>query len=89
VKWLAWGLTLFAGITMVSNVKYYSFKDFNLRRSVPFWAVLVVVAGIVVLAIDQPRVLLAVFLVYALSGYVMWGKGWWTRRRAGKHKTSE
>ena len=36
VRWLAGALVIFAGITMVSNVRFYSFKDFNLRRSVPF-----------------------------------------------------
>lgn len=81
VRWLAFAITLFAGITMVSNVKYHSFKDFNVRRSVPFWAVLVVLAAFAVLAIDQPRVLWGVFLIYALSGYVLWGRDWWRRRK--------
>ena len=34
--WTTWGLTLFAGLTMVTNVPFYSFKDFGLKRSVPF-----------------------------------------------------
>jgi CDP-diacylglycerol---serine O-phosphatidyltransferase len=72
IKWVAWGITLFAGLTMVSNIKFYSGKDFNLSKSVPFWAVLVVVAIFVVLSIDQPRVLFGLFVAYALSGYVMW-----------------
>ena len=41
---LACGLTFFAAITMVTSVPFYSFKDINFRRSVPFWAVLVIVA---------------------------------------------
>ena len=36
VRWLAWALTVFAGLTMVSNFKFYSGKDINLRKSVPF-----------------------------------------------------
>ena len=36
MRWLAWALTMFAGLTMVSNVKFYSGKDINLRKSVPF-----------------------------------------------------
>src|SRR4051812_14667429 len=40
VSWYAWALTVFAGVTMVSNIRYYSFKDINLRKSVPFWALL-------------------------------------------------
>ncbi len=72
VSWFAWGLTLFAGITMVSNVKYYSGKDINLRKSVPFWAVLLIVVGLLVVSSDPPKVLFGVFLAYGLSGYVMW-----------------
>lgn len=72
IKWAAWGVTLFAGLSMVSNIRFYSGKDFNLSKSVPFWTVLVVVAIFVVLTLDQPRVLFGLFVAYALSGYVMW-----------------
>lgn len=72
IKWFAWGITLFAGLSMVSNIKFYSGKDFNLSKSVPFSAVLVVVAVFVVLTLDQPRVLFGLFVAYGLSGYVMW-----------------
>ncbi len=74
IDWLVFCVTVFAAISMVSNVKFYSFKDLNLRRSVPFWAMLVVVMIFVVIAIDELRVhmLFALFLAYSLSGYVMW-----------------
>ena len=39
IRWLAWSITMFAGLTMVSNVPFYSGKDINLRKSVPFWVV--------------------------------------------------
>src|SRR5881296_260331 len=39
LKWLVWTVTVFAGLTMVSNVKYWSFKSINLKRSVPFVAI--------------------------------------------------
>ena len=32
MRWLAWGVTLFAGVTMVTNVPFYSFKDINLEE---------------------------------------------------------
>ncbi|MBU1666665.1 MAG: CDP-diacylglycerol--serine O-phosphatidyltransferase, partial [Gammaproteobacteria bacterium] len=35
IRWLAWGITLFAGISMVTNLRFYSGKDINLKRSVP------------------------------------------------------
>src|SRR5918911_4216259 len=34
VRWLAWFVTMFAGLTMVSNFRFYSGKDINLRKSV-------------------------------------------------------
>src|SRR5437764_622130 len=36
VDWISWGIALFAGLTMVTNVPFYSFKDVNFRKSVPF-----------------------------------------------------
>ena len=36
LRWWALAVTVFAGVSMVSNFKYYSFKTINLRRSVPF-----------------------------------------------------
>jgi CDP-diacylglycerol--serine O-phosphatidyltransferase len=75
VGYIAWALTMFAGITMVSNVPFYSFKDINLKKSVPFWAVLVIVAGIAVIALKPPVVLFLLVLAYALSGYVLWAMG--------------
>ena len=39
VAWLTWVVTMFAGFTMISTVPFFSGKDFNLRRSVPFWVV--------------------------------------------------
>lgn len=73
IDWLVFCVTVFAALSMVSNVKFYSFKDLNLRRSVPFWAMLVVVMIFVVITIDELRVhmLFGVFLAYSLSGYVM------------------
>jgi CDP-diacylglycerol--serine O-phosphatidyltransferase len=72
ISWYAWAITVFAGVTMVSNVRFYSFKDINLRKSVPFWAVLVIVLGLLVVSADPPRVLFGLFCSYALSGYVLW-----------------
>lgn len=78
VRWLAAMLTLYAGITMVANVPFYSFKDFNLRRSVPFWAILLVVLALVMISAKPPLVLFGLFVAYGFSGYAMWI---WRRRR--------
>jgi CDP-diacylglycerol---serine O-phosphatidyltransferase len=75
IDWLVLSVTIFAAVSMVSNVKFYSFKDLNLRRSVPFWAVLLIVMFFVVITIDQVRILFGIFLAYSLSGYLMWVVG--------------
>jgi CDP-diacylglycerol---serine O-phosphatidyltransferase len=69
---IAFAITLFAGITMVSSVPFYSFKDINFRRSVPFWAVLLVVLVMIVISWNPPMILFLVFVAYAMSGYVLW-----------------
>ncbi len=37
--WPSWIVTVYAGLSMVSNSPFYSFKVFNLKKSVPFIAV--------------------------------------------------
>lgn len=74
MKWLAFGVTLFAAGSMVSDLKFYSGKDINLRESVPFVTVLAIVLGFVLVSYSPPEVLFTVMLVYALSGYYMWVK---------------
>ncbi|TNE98169.1 MAG: CDP-diacylglycerol--serine O-phosphatidyltransferase [Gammaproteobacteria bacterium] len=59
-----------AGVLMVSNVLYRSFKDLDLRGRVPFAAILLVVLVFVVVALDPATVLFVGFLIYALSGPV-------------------
>jgi CDP-diacylglycerol--serine O-phosphatidyltransferase len=75
---IACATTLFAGITMVSNVPFYSFKDINLRRSVPFWAVLLIVLSLIVISTNPPMVLFLLFVAYGVSGYLLWA---WKRAR--------
>lgn len=85
IRWLAWGITLFAGLTMVSNVPFYSGKDINLRKSVPFWVVVVIAVtiGIVVsFSSTLPELLFGLSVSYAISGYVIWVLQWIQRRRA-------
>ncbi len=75
VKWLAWGLTVFAALTMVSNFKFYSGKDINLRKSVPFSAVVAIAFGIMALftfSSTLPEMLFLLFVCYGVSGYAIW-----------------
>ena len=64
-------ITLMGGILMVSNVLYYSFKELHLKGKVPFVALLVIVIALAVAALNPPKVLFGVFMVYALSGPVL------------------
>ena len=82
LRWLAWAVTVYGGITMVSNAPFYSFKDVNLRRSVPYMVVPLIVLAFVLVSSDPPLVLFSLFLVYAVSGYVLWLWRWRTARRA-------
>lgn len=68
---LALLVTVLAGVLMVSNLAYSSFKEMDFRHRVPFFAMLAVVAVLMITALDPPKVLLAAFLLYALSGPFM------------------
>jgi len=72
VDWVSWCIAVFAGLTMVSNVPFYSFKDVNFRKSVPFIVVFLIALGFALVAIDPPKVLWPIFVVYGLSGYVVY-----------------
>jgi CDP-diacylglycerol--serine O-phosphatidyltransferase len=78
--WLMFVVMLYAGLTMVTNVPFYSFKDLNLKKSVPFAAIVLIALGIAVINIHPPTVLFAVFVLYGFSGYAVYG---W-RRAKGK-----
>ncbi len=75
IDWLAWlalGFTLYAGLTMVTNVPFYSFKDVSFKRTVPFIVIVLIALGIALINVHPPMVLFALFVVYGLSGYVVY-----------------
>lgn len=72
LSWYAWAITLYAGLTMVTNVPFYSFKEINFRKSVPFIAIFVIVLIFVLVSSDPPKVLFGMFVLYGLSGYVIY-----------------
>ena len=76
LRWFAWVITVYAGVTMISNAPFYSFKDLNLRRSVPYMAVPLIVLAFVLVSFDPPIVLFLLFTAYAVSGYVLWAWRW-------------
>ncbi|MBI5268483.1 MAG: CDP-diacylglycerol--serine O-phosphatidyltransferase [Burkholderiales bacterium] len=72
LPWGAFALTLYAGLTMVTNIPFYSFKDVSFKRSVPFAVIVAIALGIALINVDPPRVLFAVFCAYGVSGYVVY-----------------
>jgi CDP-diacylglycerol--serine O-phosphatidyltransferase len=72
LAWPMFVVALYAGLTMVTNVPFYSFKDLHVRRSVPFAAIVLIAIFIAVVNIDPPTVLFSLFIAYGLSGYVVY-----------------
>jgi len=72
---LAWLVAVFAGLTMVSNVPFWSFKEVNWKKRVPLWVILACVIGLSVVASRPSVVLFVLIFGYSLSGYVMWARG--------------
>ena len=70
--WTTFALTLFSGLTMVTNVPFYSFKDFGLKRSVPFVVIVAIALGLAVINLHVPGMLFGLFILYGLSGYGMY-----------------
>lgn len=64
-------VTILAGLLMVSNIRYHSFKQFDLEGRIPFAAVLLVAGVFALIAIEPPLVLFGMAAVYAVSGPVM------------------
>jgi CDP-diacylglycerol--serine O-phosphatidyltransferase len=64
-----------AGLLMVSRVRYFSFKAWPAGDRVPFIWIIAALLILVLLAIDTAHVLLAIAVIYTLSGVVLtlWG----------------
>ena len=65
---LAAAITVLAGVLMVLNVRYYSFKDIDFHNPVPFVSILAFVLILVVVAWHTATVLFTMAVMYALSG---------------------
>jgi CDP-diacylglycerol--serine O-phosphatidyltransferase len=78
LPWVILILTLLAGLTMVSPVKFYSFKEFHFKQKVPLVALLLVLFLLLVIA-SSPSLVLFVFFL----GYVVWAyfRYFWIRQK--------
>jgi CDP-diacylglycerol--serine O-phosphatidyltransferase len=61
---LPFALALYAGLTMVTNVPFYSFKDVQHEKSVPFAVIVLIALGIAVINIHPPTVMFGVCFVW-------------------------
>lgn len=73
VAWPMFALALYSGLTMVTNVPFYSFKDVQMKKSVPFVVIVLIALGIAVINIHPPAVMFGLFVIYGLSGYALYG----------------
>ncbi len=83
IPWLMFVLTLYSGLTMVTNVPFYSFKDIQMKKTVPFAVIVLIALGIGVIGLHPPIMVFAFFIAYGLSGYAVYA---W--RRAKGQQTS-
>lgn len=72
IPWTVFALTVYAGITMVSNVRFYSGKALDIRYHIPFGMMVLLTLVFVLVSTDPPLTIFGFFILYALSGYVMW-----------------
>jgi CDP-diacylglycerol--serine O-phosphatidyltransferase len=78
VAWPMFALALYSGLTMVTNVPFYSFKDVHMKKSVPFAVIVSIALVIAIINIDPPIVMFAMFVLYGFSGYVIYA---WRRTK--------
>ena len=72
MAWPMFVVSLYAGLTMVTNVPFYSFKDIQMKRSVPFVVMVLIALGIAVINLAPPIVMFSLIVTYGLSGYVIY-----------------
>jgi len=86
LPWVMFVLTIYAGITMVSNAMFYSGKALDIRYRAPFGVMILVIIGFILVSSDPPVALFGLFVVYAISGYIFWV---WQKIGLRKKKASD
>lgn len=72
-------LTLITGLLMVSNIRYYSFKEVHSKNTVPFIVIFLAMLVFALISMDPPLVWFILSLCFLLSGPVHYL--WFYRRR--------
>ena len=71
---LLWCFAVFASLSMVSNIPYFSGKQLNYRKTVPFSVIVLISFGVVFgiqLLETLPEILFLLSFIYLLSGYLL------------------
>jgi CDP-diacylglycerol--serine O-phosphatidyltransferase len=71
VVWVMFAIALYASLTMVTNVPFYSFKDMRMKKTVPFVVLVAIAIAFALISLQPPLVLFGIFVVYGLSGYAV------------------
>ncbi len=71
VKYIALALTISTGLLMVSNFRYSSFKEIDLKGKVPFFVAISIMLAIAIVMAQPQTLLFVLFLAYAISGPVI------------------
>ena len=88
LKSVACALTFIGGISMVSNFPFWSGKNINLRKSVPFVVVIALALAFALGALYPPGVFFGLFVCYAFSGYAL--SFWrWRRKNAAARAAAQ
>lgn len=68
---VSWIILVSAGVLMVSNIRYYSFKEINLKGRSSFKLLLIATLIIIVVTLWPSAILFVFFFAYAISGLIM------------------
>ena len=66
---------------MVSNIRYFSFKQFAVKRKYPDWLLLSAILFIIICIAAPEIMFFSCFLLYTLSGPLLWLLTYYKRRR--------
>ncbi len=74
---IAFIVTLYAGLTMVSNAPFFSGKSYAVVRTIPFWVIIVLAIAFIIISSNTSLSIFVLFCIYSVSGYVYEFWCWW------------
>jgi CDP-diacylglycerol--serine O-phosphatidyltransferase len=71
LSYISSALAVTTGLLMVSNIRYSSFKDIDLRGRMPFVKAILIMLAFAIIFTHPPVTLFAIFASYAVSGPIL------------------